>query len=185
MLVNLLDHGRVKRTVGTSLAILLLFAVPVSALTFPSGWQIAQKQNNGALASNIIQDFNGVGSLLVDMRNAPPAKGKSTVTAERVFNIGAGGENINIRHQYETFLQNASLNVKIKVISEKGFTVPDANNEDKGPGQTFALNQNFANFFDPGTYTIRIKISYKNKTGQWDNSAPAPGSPHTFEITAL
>jgi hypothetical protein len=180
--------GRWTRWLVLALTAVLLPAVPVSALTFLSQWTAVQtKRDHGAPAANIVKDFAGTGTLLVDMGRTTAPKARSRVEASRDFEITAnGGETISITNAFQTLLRDAALQVTIKIIPAKGFKaqkikfdIPRNREEVVGVNET-ALAQLAA-----GEYRMEIVIDYKNRNGTWDNTFPAPGSPHTFAIRSL
>jgi hypothetical protein len=171
-----------KRIVPLAVTAVLLLAVPASALTFLTPWQFAQtKQEKGAPTALFDPTFGDGETLLVDMGATSSPKAKSRVEASREFRVDSGDNLIGITHMFETLLVDASLKVEMKLKPEKGFKLKSV----KGDGQLVGLNQTFVHTLPQGDYTLKIKIDYKNKNGGWDNSAPAPGSPHTFSIQSI
>ena len=184
MIGTIWTQGRWKRAVGTAMATLLLFAVPASALTFVPGWIVIQSQQHGAPAATVMPDFPGAGLLFVNMHASATGGAKSTVTAVKTFTIEGAGETFSIRHNFRTFLDDASLKVTMKIGNKNGFKIPDAKSA-KVPVQTVKFDETFAGFLTPGTYNLTVKIIYKNKKtgGPWNNSPV--GSPHTLQLRTL
>jgi hypothetical protein len=167
------------------LAVVLLPAVPVSALTFLTPWSVTQKQKKGAPAAVVTPDFMGAGSLLVDMGRATTRGASSSVSATRSFHVGPGSETIDFMHTFETFLKDASLQVSVKFKGFKVPKIPTTKFSGDAVGTTFPFTTDLLSALPEGDYTAKIKLKYKNKNGEWDNTPPSPGSPHTFKVTSI
>lgn len=179
------SRRRWKQAVVAVLAVVLLPAVPVSALTFLTPWSVTQNQKKGAPAAVLVPDFMGAGSLMVDMGQTTTPKASSSVEATRRIHVGVGGETIDFMHVFETFLKDASLQVSVKFSPSKGFKIPTTKFSGDAVGTTFPFTTDLSSALPEGDYTVKIKLKYKNKNGEWDNTPPSPGSPHTFKVTSI
>jgi hypothetical protein len=166
---------------------LLLPAVPVSAITFLTPWNVVQtKRSSGAPEAKFKFDFAGPGTLSIDMGRTSSNKAKSRVEATRTFHVGPGGETVNFSHGFETLLEDARVKVKFKIKPRSNFENKkwtfDAGED---APETFTLNDSIVGLLKAGDYQVKVTVDYKNKEGEWDNTLPRPGSPHTFAIRSL
>ncbi len=183
----------VRKWLVVPLPILLLPAVPVSALTLLGSWRIQQNRESGAPLAQVTQDpIPGIGSLIVNMGLATRPGAAHTFTAVRDFRVGPGGETVKIAHVFESLLQDTKCEVLIRVVGagstpDPNFVIPTmAFNRERGlPAQAFSANDTFMNALAAGNYRILVRVKYKNRNGSWDNSKPAPGSPHSFTLQSL
>ena len=176
-----------RQLLTLALSVTLLPAVPVSALTFLRPWKVAQtKRINDAPVAEIVPDFAGTGSLLVGMGRTTSPGAKSRVVASRDFEIGPDAEMVSISRVFETPLNDASLSVKMKITPKQPTKFGTLKfNSMKWHERVFDVNDTKVLDLAPGDYRLQITIGYTNRTGEWDNTFPRPGSPHTFAIRSL
>jgi hypothetical protein len=199
--------GRTAKLAGAVAATLLLAPIPALGFTFLTSWSFSTLTVNAPAPATTVADFTGGTQLTVDMGKngitTQPGLAGSAVnpgaisffTAQRQISIGAQGENLNVVRNYQTLLQGASLQ-SIVYFSQ----VTGAN-----PGSRVNITPNNINFaaargghllnsfadptpanvnLGPGTWNVIVRLKYKkDRYGIWDNSAPLPGSPHTFTIS--
>jgi hypothetical protein len=164
----------------------LIPAVPVSAITFLSPWRVAQTKRTNAPVATFDPSFGSGETLLVDMGRTTTRGAQSRVEASREFRVDSTSETVSISHVFETLLNDARMSVKMKLKPSGGLKMKTVKFDEKGGrDEVFGDNQEITGLLAPGDYVLKIKIDYKNRDGQWDNSLPRPGSPHTFSIQSL
>jgi hypothetical protein len=199
--------GRTAKLAGAVAATLLLAPIPALGFTFLTQWSFTTLNVNAPAPATTTADFIGGTQLTVDMgKNGITTQGGiagsavnpgsiSFFTAQRDISVGAQGENINVSRNYQTLLQGASLQSIVYFSQVTGanpgsrvnITPNNINIASQRFGRTFSfadaqpVNVNLG----PGTWTIFVRMKYKkDRFGIWDNSAPLPGSPHTFTISS-
>jgi len=199
--------GRTAKLAGAVAATLLLAPIPALGFTFLTQWTFNTLTVNAPAPATSSSDFTGGTQLSVDMgKNGITTQAGVTgsavnpgaisfFTAQRDISVGATGENVNVSRSYQTLLQGASLQSIVYFAQNGGggaqtrvnITPNNINVAGARFGRTFSfadatpVNVNLA----PGTWTIFVRMKYKkDRYGIWDNSAPLPGSPHTFTISS-
>lgn len=177
---------RLVRATAMVLAVILIPAVPASALTFLTPWEVIKTNTGGARRPRVKTDlFPSIGSLTVNMRRTSSPTAEATVTATRKFKVRRRGELIAIGHAFETLLRDASLRVTISITGPTAFGIPTASFNIRTAESVFGFTREYMQQLTGGQYTISINIRYKNRNGAWDNKPPSPGSPHAFSIRSI
>jgi hypothetical protein len=199
--------GRTAKLAGAVAATLLLAPIPALGFTFLTSWSFSTLNVNAPAPATSVADFAGGTLLGVDMgKNGITTQagiGGSAVnpgaisffTAQRDISIGNQGENVNVVRSYQTLLQGASLQSIVyfsQVTGQNpGSRVNITPNNINIAGARFGRSFSFADAqpvnvnLGPGTWTVFVRMKYKkDRYGIWDNSAPLPGSPHTFTISS-
>ena|GEM_PF-5382340 len=191
---NWLPAGR-TRSIVTALALALLLApIPAYAFTWlsPTWLLTIGLTGNPQPPFPIVTstDTPTGGGLTVDMGQYDrPVTGSSVVTAKRDFTVGAGGETIDIGHQFETLARRTDIQVQVKIKPLAGGStikfptfVASTNNTETIVGTDTAFSQ----FLAAGNYKMIVKVSYTKKSkGLWDNTPPPLGSPHRFTFNGV
>jgi hypothetical protein len=199
--------GRTAKLAGAVAATLLLAPIPALGFTFLTAWTFNTMTVNSPTPAASSTDFATGTTLTVDMGkngittqtgvngSAVNPGAISFFTAQRDISVGASGENVNILRNYQTLLQGASLSSIVYFSQNTGANAGgrvdvlpnNFNSAGTRFGRTFsfqdspAVNVNLG----PGDYTIFVRLKYKkNRFGIWDNSAPLPGSAHTFTFSS-
>ena len=179
---------RWKRVLGASVALLLLTAVPASAIIYTGDWRIlTNRATNGAPRAVI--DDSSEDTLVVDMGVSGPSKRTQTsvVVARRTFTVepilGSGrnrGEEVELSRSFTTELEEGTIVVTSTVAPSRGLRIsPFVKNVRSS--QLLSEDRRSSRFLKAGRYTLIVKVVYvKRPKGSWDNI-----SAHTFSLTSV
>jgi len=184
-----------KNVAGTSLALLMLTAVPASALVLNGTWSIVNRQSGGAPRAIITGDGADENPLTVDMGDTrlvanPSRTMTSVVVARRTFRVeplsGTGrnaGEQIEFARSFSTDVNGGTVVVSSTIIPPRGLRISPFVGTSRA-SRSFGENKAVNRFLKAGNYTLLVTITYvKRKGGFWDNSTS--GSPHSFSLASI
>jgi len=194
---------RLQKAFASSIAVLLLTAVPAFGLIYTGNWTVKQNKQTGKAPKAVI-DRSQPGALTIDMGTNSRKSSTSTVVVRRTFTVenilapnrnGQGhggdshsvtGETISLTHQFATLIRDGIVEVVARILPSRG---PDSfrdryfRNVNRNTTTTLSANSAFERFLRPGKYTLEITIRYINRQGFWDNHTS--GSPHRFTLSSI
>jgi hypothetical protein len=177
-ILSVLSFPRLKKTFASSLAVLLMTAVPAFGIVYTGNWVVKRnKQTNGAPKAVI--DTSSPSQLIVNMGVNNKKHSTSTVVVRRTFE--SFGELVTLSNMFGTLIQDGFVEVFARVIPQRG---ADSFNQrffqNVSGTQLIGDNQVTQRFLRAGKYTLEVTIRYVNRKGFWDNNI----SPHKFTLTA-
>jgi hypothetical protein len=176
------DSTAWRRRVTAALAMLLIPAVPASAaLVFIGTWIISARTERGGPApvTSMVDGVNRT-ELRVDMGSTALSHARSTLVATRFFRV-TQDQMVELRHAFSTLFSGATIQFKAKIRSGGPRTDPRDLTAKDGEARRITLDDSSQQVLRAGrTYRIKVKITYDNGFGSWNNV-----SPHTFTVTGV
>jgi hypothetical protein len=193
------SRNRWPKVFGSSLAVLLLTAVPAFGLIYTGNWIVKQNQQTGGAPHATINTSNPA-SLFVGMGVNSHKSSTSTVVVRRTFTVenlpgptvpgdhhnSTRGETIQFTNQFATLIRDGLIQVIARIFPTFGADrFNDVFTRNIGRNTTTTVSKNSTNdlFLRPGRYTLEITIRYNNRQGFWDNQQSASG--HRFTLTSI